>query len=417
MSWAKNVKKSMKTAGTSPVEPGAQVRKAGIYAEQEAVRGAQFRQNVYAEADKVARYQGTNSAGRVLTAGEGTMFTNGEINAGSRKEAVDQLAYAATQMGKVRGAAMKKATDLTQPERDALLKAIYADNNADRTRFAQQAKNIVYDRLDYVGITDDILTRMDLQQGAVPYVEKDINVPAIVVAEDAKTVKTQITGDRVYFDEFRLTSLVTADIGEVAQRAYSIIDRIFEKVPRQLTLEEDRMLMRSLYRASNVKNSQLSFANLSTKTTMDQFAREIERHRIDADKYIMNRYDFSDIRTSIQADTFDPLTSRDIFVSGYMGKYFGYNLFVTSGIDELDVGSFSNNEVCPQGHMFVVGTPNFVGYQAVRIPLDVYAADQMVNGQPAYGWFYFKQEGMIITNPRAVVFGLRTGTTVAPWLT
>lgn len=403
MSWAESIRKQIRTAS---VEPGAKVKTAGIYEQQNA-----FRKAVHEEADKLPRFSGFDHNGRPIVGKEGTMFSNGEINAWDKKEALDQLAYASKQMGKVRGAAMKKASELSQPEKEALLALAYSKNQEDRLKFAQKPISIVYDRLDYIGFTDDVLQRMDIGQGAVPYVEHDINVPAVVVAEDAKTIKTSITGNRTYFEEFRLTSLVTADVGEIAQRAYSIIDRIFEKVPRQIALEEDRLLLKALYNASGIKNTPITFTALN-KTTMDQFALSIERHRLDAEKFIMNRADFSDIRSSIRADEFDPITSRDLFVSGYMGTYFGYKLYITAGIDEDGV----TNETVPVGHVFVVGGPRFVGYQGIRIPLDVYPADQFVNGEFSYGWAYFTLRGLIISNPRAVAFGVRSGTSIAPWL-
>lgn len=405
MAWADSIRKkiNLKTVNSETDK----VRTAGIYEKQNA-----FRQAVYEEADKLPRFSGQKSNGEVITDREGTMFSRGELNAWDKKDALNQLAYATSRMADVRKKAIKKASELTQQEKEALLSLAYSKNQEDRLKFAQKPISIVYDRLDYIGFTDDILQRMDIGQGAVPYVEHDINVPAVVVAEDAKTIKTSITGNRTYFEEFRLTSLVTVDMGEVAQRAYSIIDRIFEKVPRQIALEEDRLLLKALYNASGIKNTPITFTTLN-KTTMDQFALMIERHRLDAEKFLLNRADFSDIRTSIRADEFDPITSRDMFISGYMGTYYGYKLYVTAGIDEDGV----TNETVPPGHVFVVGGQRFVGYQGIRIPLDVYPADQFVNGEFAYGWAYYTMRGLIISNPRAVAFGLRAGTTVAPWLT
>lgn len=401
MSWANSIKKNIST----PASVGEK-RTAGIYSEQD-----KFRNSVYSEADKLPRYSGVDHNGKELTGKEGSLFSNGELNAWDKKDAFTQLQFANKQAPRVRGAAMRKAVELDPQEREELLRLAYSNNKEDRLRFAQAPISIVYDRLDYIGFTDDVFQKMTLGQGAVPYVEKDVNVPAVVVAEDAKTIKTAITGDRVYFDEFRLTSLVTVDLGEIAQRAYSIIDRIVEKVPRQIALKEDRITVRSLHSASSVQNEPISFTTLD-KTTMDQFSREIERHRLDADKFIMNRVDYSDIRVNMRSDEFDPITSRDMFVSGYMGKYYGYDIYVTAGIDEGSV----INEVIPPGHVFCVGGPRYVGYQGVRIPLDVYPADQMVNGEPSLGFFYYKQEGIIVSNPRAVAFGLKDTATLAPWI-
>ncbi|MEO0074543.1 MAG: HK97-fold major capsid protein [candidate division WOR-3 bacterium] len=405
MSWAEAIKKKINTP-TLANRSGNKIRTAGIYEAQN-----RFRQAVHEEADKLPRYAGVDHNGRPIVGREGTMFTRGEVNAWDKKDALEQITYASSQMGKVRGAALRKASELSQTEKEALLSLAYSKNQEDRLKFAQKPISIVYDRLDYVGFTDDVLQRMDIGQGAVPYVEHDVNVPAVVVAEDAKTIKTSITGNRTYFEEFRLTSLVTADVGEIAQRAYSIIDRIFEKVPRQIALEEDRLLLKAMYNASGIKNTPITFTTLN-KATMDQFALMIERHRLDAEKFILNRADFSDIRTSIRADEFDPITSRDMFVSGYMGTYYGYKLYVTAGIDEDGV----TNETVPAGHVFVAGGPRFVGYQGIRIPLDVYPADQFVNGEFSYGWAYFTLRGLIISNPRAVAFGIRSSTSVASWL-
>ena len=220
MSWKDSVLKNKK-ASSATVEEGARVKKAGIYTAQQ-----DFRANVLAEASKVPRYAGENSKGEVQTGAEGSMFNSkGEMNAWDKADAINQSAYAATQMSKVRGAAaVKKAVELSTEERQALIAMAYSDNPADRLKFAQNSISLVYDRLDYIGFTPDILQQIELGMGVIPAVEHDINVPAVIVAEDAKTLKTAIVGNRTFFEEFELTSFPTVSIKEVNQRSFNIVD-------------------------------------------------------------------------------------------------------------------------------------------------------------------------------------------------
>lgn len=408
MSWKDSVLKNKK-ASSAPVEEGARVKTAGIYTAQQ-----DFRQNVLAEAAKVPRFAGENSKGEVQTGAEGSMFNaKGELNAWDRQDAVNQNAYAATQMGKVRAAAMKKAVELSNDERQALLSLAYSDNPADRLKFAQNSISLVYDRLDYIGFTPDILQQIELGMGVIPAVEHDINVPAVIVAEDAKTLKTAIVGNRTFFEEFEITSLPTVSIKEVNQRSFNIIDRIFEKVPRQIALTEDRTLVRALRKASTIKNTNKTIVGGMTVNLIEDMAVEIERHRLECDKFLFNRKDYSQLRKSlVKSSDYDPITSRDMFVSGYMGKIFDYSMYVLAGVDEDGL----ENEVIPEGHAFAVAGPRYVGYLGVRVPLDVYNADQMINGDARFGWFYYKSEGMAITNPRSVVYAKSAGAVTPLWM-
>jgi hypothetical protein len=408
MSWKDSVLKNKK-ASSATVDEGARVKTAGIYTAQK-----NFRANVLAEAAKVPRFAGENSKGEIQTGSEGSMFNSrGEMNAWDKRDAINQSAYAATQMGKVRAAAMKKAVELSNEERQALLSLAYSDNPSDRLKFAQNSISLVYDRLDYIGFTPDILQEIELGMGVIPAVEHDINVPAVIVAEDAKTLKTAIVGNRTFFEEFELTSLPTVSIKEVNQRSFNIIDRIFEKVPRQIALKEDRTLVRALRKASTIKNTNKTIVGGMTVNLIEDMAVEIERHRLECDKFLFNRKDYSQLRKSlVKSSDFDPITSRDMFVSGYMGKIFDYNLYVLAGVDEDGL----ENEVIPEGHAFAVAGPRYVGYLGVRVPLDVYNADQMITGDARFGWFYYKSEGMAITNPRSVVYAKSAGAVTPLWM-
>lgn len=395
MAWSDSIKAEL---SSNPAE-GGRVKTAGVFAAQAEARQSSFRDAILAEADTMPRYAGHDSQGRVIAGKEGSMFSAGELNAYDKKDAFKQLQFATANSHKIRGAAVKKAVELDPTEREELLRLAYSGDANDRKVFAQKPISIVYDRLDYIGFAADVLQEMELRQGVIPAVERDINVPAVVVAQDAQTIKTDIKGDRIFFDEFQLESMVTVSIQEVMQRSYAIIDRIFEKVPRQIALEEDRVLVRAMMAAASIRNNVIAdTGGTLTKQNIESLALQIERWRLDADKIMMNRFDFGKIRTDIDSMKFDPVTSRDVFVSGYVGKYYGYNLFVTAGIDEDQV----NNETIPRGHVFAVAGPRYVGYQAVRVPLDVFNADQFVNAQTAYGWLYYKLQGMLISNPRSV---------------
>lgn len=395
MAWSDAIKAGL---STNPAEAGLEQRKAGVFSAQ-ADRKTNFRDQILAEADKMPRYSGTDSAGNVIAGKEGSMFSGGQLNAWDKRDAFNQIQYAAANNHKVRGAAVKKAVELDPSEREELLRLAYSRDAGDREKFAQKPISIVYDRLDYIGFASDVLQEMELRQGVIPAVERDINVPAVVVAEDAQTMKTDIKGDRIFFDEFQIKSLVTVSIMEVMQRSYAIIDRIFEKVPRQIALTEDRILIRALMAAASIRNNVIAdTGGTLTKNNIEALALQIERWRLEADKILMNRFDFGKIRTDIDSMKFDPVTSRDVFVSGYVGKYYDIDLYVTAGIDEDQ----TENETIPRGHVFAVGGPRYVGYQAVRVPLDVFNADQMINGSAQYGWMYYKLQGMLISNPRAV---------------
>jgi hypothetical protein len=97
--------------------------------------------------------------------------------------------------------------------------AKYISTAAGRAALAASMVQPLRRRLDYQGIARKVFSVEPLPQGALPTYERDIDVSAVVTAEN------KVFGERITIPQFEVYQNPTINISEVKRRRFNLIDR------------------------------------------------------------------------------------------------------------------------------------------------------------------------------------------------
>lgn len=356
-------------------------------------------------------FGGVDSKGRAVESKEDMFDSKGNLNAYDHKDLLNnQMRFA-----ELRDRYQRKAQTgsyYTPEQKSQILEAAFSGDEQERMRFGAEMIPLILDRLDYEGFIRQVFKTHDVPQGQIISYEKDINVAALVIQEDGQTIETVVKGQRVFPPEFLVTANPKITMSEIAMRQFDIVDRAHDKATFQIMLKEDRNGLRELYQASTIENSQISITSTVNKTVLETLQYEVERHRLIVDKFIMNRQELGDLKKAINAIDYDPITSRDVLLTGIFGSIWGINIFISAGVDERGL----ENVAVPPGMIFAVTDGRYLGAMPIRIGLTVLPADQFVFGRPQYGWMFVEQIGMAVLNSRACAVGIKSGVTAPSWM-
>jgi len=354
-------------------------------------------------------YAGTDSQGKKFASSERMFNAAGELNASDKRDALSQLQHFAALRNQYRSA---QKDYYSADEKSRIIEAALSGDPTERLKFGGAMIPLVLDRLDYEGFCRQIFRTHNVSQGQVISYEKDVNVTALVTNEDGSTIGHKVEGQRVFVPEFLVTSMPKISISEIAQRQFDIVERTHDKTTYQIMLKEDRQALRQLYSAASIENSVSNITSSLSKSVLENLQYEVERHRLKVDKFLMNRQELGDLKKNINAIDFDPITSRDLLLTGIFGSIWGVNIYVTAGVDEQGVESVS----VPEGMIFAVTEGRYLGAMPIRIELSVFPADQFVYGTPSYGWLFLEQIGQVILNPRSVAVAQKSTAVVPSWM-
>jgi len=353
---------------------------------------------------------GTDSAGRSKESKEDMFDSKGQINAWDHKDVITQQ----QRFSEVRDKYQRKAsTNFYSPEeKQRIVESVFNGNEAERMRFGAEMIPLILDRLDYEGFIRQVFKTHEVAQGQIISYEKDINVTALVIQDDGQTIETVVKGNRVFPPEFWVTAFPKINMSEIARRQYDVVDRTHDKATFQIMLQEDRAGLAELYAASTLENNQIVIGAGINKTVLETLQLEVERHRLLVDKFIINRAELGDLKKNINAIDYDPVTSRDVLLTGIFASIWGVNIFVSAGVDEQGLQNVS----VPEGVVFAVTEGRYLGAMPVRISLTMLPADAFVFGKFQYGYLFGEMIGMAILNPRSVACGVKTGATIPGWM-
>lgn len=357
-------------------------------------------------------YGGTNSNGTEQKSKQAMFNASGEMNAYDRHDALTQQQKFAGLRDKYQRPGKQAESFYTPDQKQQIVEAAFAGDESERMRFGAEMIPLILNRLDYEGFIRQVLKTHEVAQGQIISYEKDIDVAALVIQEDGQTIGYQVKGNRVIPPEFWVTAYPKINMAEIAKRQFDIVDRTHDKATFQIMLQEDRQGLRELYQASTQLNSQVNITSSVNKTVLETLQVEVERHRLLVDKFIMNRAELGDFKKNINSLDYDPITSRDVLLTGIFATIWGVNIFISAGVDEDGKQNYS----VPEGIIFAVTEGRYLGAMPVRIPLTMLPADQFMFGKFQYGYLFGEMIGQAILNPRAVSMGVKSTATVPSWL-
>jgi HK97 family phage major capsid protein len=262
-----------------------------------------------------------------------------------------------------------------------------------KMKLAASMQNPLRERLDYEGVFRRAAVVDPLPQGALPYYDRDVDVPAIVIGEEGQTPETIVKGKRILIPLFELASNPKIPFTQIKERRYNLIDRAQDKAKQDIQASEDDLGFSALQVASVQINPNTGLAfnatinvagSLDRDVLADAFA-EIEKHDLRVARLFMNARDYSDIR-KFGRDQLDPVTQKSLLNTGLMAQIWGADIIVS--------------RVVPIGTIYVCTEEKFLAVMPQRIDITVLPADDPDNR--LIGWSIFEQIGIGVWNPRGV---------------
>ncbi len=343
-----------------------------------------------------------------------TIFNSkGELNASSKEEALSQLVRYASVLANTQSltnAPSTSAPSMDDSQRDALLRQALLTNEG-KVALGQAMANPIRRNLDYQGVGRKALVVDPLPQGALPVYDKDIDVAACVISSNGAAPESRVQGDRVILPELEIVSNPTVRIAEVKRRRFNVIDRAQQKARQEIQAQEDANIFAALdYASGNVagfggENTRQSFANGTSLEMIDllNVKKQIDRWDLVTTKYFLNIAQFTDIlgwgynagngagSPNNQYGGFDPVTTREVLQTGLYGHIWGADIIVS--------------KIVPEGTIYGIAEPEFVGVFPVRQDIEVLPADEP--RQLKLGWVVSEIVGVGIVNARGVAAAVR----------
>jgi hypothetical protein len=335
-----------------------------------------------------------------LEAGAGAFEDkHGEINAGSKKEVMQRigaLALAASQ-----GDVQEQHEFANQ--RAELVEAAMADKSGETWRVVGEVLgDEILETMGRDGFLRKVMMRKDLKKGEIGRLRvRKKDVMAFYATTDSTGVTSQINQFYLFPDEFYVKAHILIEDRELEQAPGDLLDDKYIDGLEQMMVKEDQVLKGLLDVAATSYNDPVGFTTFSpsvfaqSRTQIQQWGNPCATGIIAMDLW-------NDILSDPEFATyFDPVTKREVIMSGSLGSFYGVNL-ITDGF------RYDTLQVLQPGEFYFLSAPNVLGAQTVRKDVTTAPINMYLIGKPERGWYMQKIMGLSVANGRAVVHGVRT---------
>lgn len=279
------------------------------------------------------------------------------------------------------------------PEQKERIVAKLLSTPQGKLKLAASMQNPLRERLDYEGVFRRAAVVDPLPQGALPYYDKDVDVPAVVIGEEGQTPETIVKGKRIFIPLFELGSNPKIPFTQVKERRYNLIDRAQDKAKQEIQAAEDTLGFSALDVALTAVNpatgvlfnAPIAVAGSLDRDSLSDAYAEVEKHDLRVARLFMNARDYSDIR-KFGRDQIDPVTQKSLLNTGLMAMLWGAEIIVS--------------RVVEVGTVYICTDEKFLAIMPQRIDITVLPADNP--DARLVGWSIFEQIGIGIHNPRGV---------------
>jgi len=251
--------------------------------------------------------------------------------------------------------------------------------------------------IDYEGMARKVLGPRDVKQGEIVRYDLDVFVTAWVIGEDGQTPECYQGGQYIYPAFFEVTAKPSVKLRDIYEMQYDVLARVQDRSRQAIEYQEDRALRNALAAASTATNTAVAFATLNL-AALEAIRYQVERHRLVADKLLINRQELSDIVTQVSAQV-DPITQRELIMAGFIGSILNMLIITSAGTNTF--------EAIPAGEVYCVTNSSYLGGMPIRVPLMSQPADLFIEGKAVRGWYWYELISQVIFNTRAVSTGTR----------
>lgn len=335
----------------------------------------------------------------------------GELNAGSRREAGQRaLGVMSTLASPANGRVAQETVLRTKTAaNEAKWKRVAAefqrDPNTGMQRVAQAIKqNEPIKQIgDYSAIHQRFLKMTTLKDGEFHRLPYDLMVGAYLVAPGGGGYARVIGGsDQKYLiaPEFGVQANFEMHAFERHTATWDMFARGEDTAKQNIMREKDKRFVAILDAASTQANAQVEFTQLS-RAHFAQAKLRLGRWGFEGKQVLMHLNEqLSDLVGGNFVSDLDPVSQREIHVSGYAGRYGGWEFVIAHGANGL-------LNILPEGTLYFTAAPEFVGEAGVRVELDAMTYDTPVLGRAGSGVLMYSQMTMAVIGGRAIVKAIR----------
>lgn len=351
----------------------------------------------------IAAKQGRAHAG---LSHEPLVGSNGEFNAGNRKEVMQAIA---TLMGAASRGEVKEVTASVKQEhaaklerRQALASTMLSTDAGAQQALAEVVGESVYETLGRAGFARKFLQTAPLAQGdfhRIPVISPDVTV--FFSTENINVPAQQIRQKVVEPRPFVLSNNVLIDNLELTISPVDLLDIKYNQALEQQLVGEDRYLTGLFDLAASEYNEPVYFSTL-TPTVLASLRNQIDvQGGIPVGGLLVAADLWADIISDSEFQNFySPIEKHEIVMTGRLGTLMGMDI-VTDGF------RIKNLQVLQPGTAYVLGIPDLLGVIGQYGEMSVTAIDRRVVGESTRGWFIENTIDMTVLNSRAVVKGQR----------
>jgi len=270
-----------------------------------------------------------------------------------------------------------------------------------RMHIAAQMMPAMKAEIDYTAVGRQPFIRDLLEQGDIPYYDKDVKVPAVMLSKRGIPPEVRQEGNRVWANIRPFASYPLVPIEDTRLRRYDILSRVQEKARADLAIEEDRSLFGIIDSDGNAITSVFEAAATVTASsalftggnpvqvsteglTRDLLAATlgtIMARNLMPTRIFLSPRDYADLLIWGR-DELDPETQREVRETGRMGRIWNMDI-VTS-------------YVMPPGVAYMTTEGEYFGTFPILIDLEVMDAPDP--SALSYGFLFLEYVGAIITN-------------------
>lgn len=334
-----------------------------------------------------------------LEVGAGAFENNaGEINAGSKKELMQRIQALAMSAN---NGEISEQHEFAQ-KRAELVEAAMADHTGETWRVVGEVLgDEIMETMGRDGFLRKLLMRKDLKKGEIGRLRiRKKDVLAFYATTDSGTVSSQINQSYLFPDEFYVKAHILIEDRELEQAPGDLLDDKYIDGLEQLMVKEDQILKSVLDVAAPSYNDLVGFSTFSP-TVFAQARTQIQQWGNPCATGLISFDLWNDIIADPEFATyFDPVTKREVIMSGSLGSIFGVNL-ITDGF------RYDTLKVLNAGEFYFLSAPNVVGAQTVRKDVTTAPINLYLVGKPERGWYMQKIMGISVGNGRAIVRGVR----------
>jgi len=348
-------------------------------------------------------------SGSRVESNESMLDSQGNVNAGSRKELVERLAGVIDDIieGRIeRTASMATSDEETTHEQERLVTAALADRTMDPNgAFAVMGETIgdaIWETTGRLGFARKFLFKMDVPRGQEGrFRVRQKNVVSWIITKDTFIPRSVVNQPWIYPEVVTIAGHVTISDNENATSPIEFMDEKFQDGLEAQMVREDNLVRYLFTQAAPVFNDVYTFTDL-TPALWSSMQLQVQRWGLPVPHAVMAIDLWTDIRTNSDfLAAYEPVSKLQLIEEGRLGKLYDTEIY-TDGL------RYDTLRVLEPGEIFFLANPIGLGGIAEYEPLQTEPVSLHHVGISARGWYLWQSAGYAVGNSRGVCWGYRT---------